>query len=113
MSEDVLTFAIAATALVLIASHIRRMLQTRARHSTLREAMTLNSPILSQLVQTDGEDATSARGDGRTAAILIALALALAIAGFVQGGERNIRDFLTLALFPGFVGAALLIRERF
>jgi hypothetical protein len=42
--------------------------------------------------------------------VLIALGAALFCYGLIQGGEENIRQLSGLALFPLFVGAALLGR---
>lgn len=51
-------------------------------------------------------------GDDRNGLVLIALGLAMAGFGLIQGHEQLIRISAGAALFPAFVGAALLYRRR-
>ena len=51
-------------------------------------------------------------GDDRNGLVLIALGLAMAGFGLIQGHEQLIRISAGAALFPGLVGAALLYRRR-
>jgi hypothetical protein len=45
--------------------------------------------------------------------VLIAIAIALALFGLIQGDQDDIRNLGGAALFPGLVGVALLIRYYF
>jgi hypothetical protein len=51
-------------------------------------------------------------GDDRIALVLIAIGLAIAGFGVIQGSEAGLRTATGAALFPLFVGAALVINRR-
>ena len=53
-----------------------------------------------------------APGDDRNGLVLLAIGLAMAGFGLIQGHEQLIRISAGAALFPAFVGAALLYRRR-
>ena len=53
-----------------------------------------------------------APGDDRNGLVLLAIGLAMAGFGLIQGHEQLIRLSAGAALFPAFVGAALLYRRR-
>lgn len=53
-----------------------------------------------------------APGDDRNGLVLLAIGLAMAGFGLVQGHEQLIRIAVGAALFPAFVGIALLTRRR-
>src|SRR3546814_1533728 len=51
-------------------------------------------------------------GDDRNGLVLLAIGLAMAGFGVIQGHEQMIRLSAGAALFPAFVGLALLLRRR-
>ena len=63
-----------------------------------------------QLLAGIEDDRPSGHNDDRMALVLIALALALFLFGALQGDPDDLRNMGGAALFPGFVGIALLVR---
>lgn len=86
---------------------IRRALEAKADGVVVPLIDKLNKPY--EPVGTPGEEA---RGDDRNALVLIAIGLAMAGFGLIQGQEQLIRVSAGAALFPAFVGIALLVRRR-
>ena len=111
MSDDVLIFAVIATATVLVMTQMVRLWRASMLHRTIRDAISRDNPSLPALI--DGiDDGQPARfNDDRTGLVLFALALALLLFGLIQGDADDIRTLGGAALFPGLVGAALLVRH--
>ena len=63
-------------------------------------------------VQTCALPISDRPGDDRNALVLLAIGLAMAGFGLIQGNEQLIRISAGAALFPAFVGIALLVRRR-
>ncbi len=102
---------VAIAAFVLIINQIGRVLRVRMHHRTLREAINKDSPAAADLVARLDEEPNQNGGDSRTGLILLALAAALFGFGLIQGDADDIRTLSGVALFPAFVGAALLGRQ--
>ena len=90
-----------------------RLLHAWMLHRTLREAIKSDAPVAAPLV--DKIDKKMERqgelpGDDRNGLVLIALGLALAGFALIQQ-DANMRMTLGAALFPLFVGLALLLRD--
>lgn len=111
MGEDVLIFATLTTGAVLIASHVGRLIRARIQHRTIREALSRDSSAVPALLAGIEEHQSGGQNDDRMAFILLALALALFLFGLIQGDPDDLRNMGGAALFPGLVGAALLIRH--
>lgn len=106
MTEAVLIAVIVMTAIVLIVRQIVRLFRARMLHHTIRDAIARDSASLPALL--DGiDEKPAASNDDRTGLVLVALGLALALLGLVQADV----DLAGAALFPGLVGAALLLRH--
>ena len=113
MSEDVL-MAIAFTAgIVMIVGHLVRLARTTAIQKTIREAIRSDSPLTADLLDRIDQAQPASTGDDRTGLILLALGAALLCYGLIQGRPEDIRELSGVALFPIFVGAALLGRDYF
>ena len=113
MSEDVL-MAIAFTAgIVMIVGHLVRLARTTAIQKTIREAIRTDSPLTADLLDRIDQAQPASTGDDRTGLILLALGAALLCYGLIQGRPEDIRELSGVALFPIFVGAALLGRDYF
>ena len=111
MSEDVL-MAIAFTAgIVMIVGHLVRLARTTAIQKTIREAIRTDSPLTADLLDRIDQAQPASTGDDRTGLILVALGAALLCYGLIQGRPEDIRELSGVALFPIFVGAALLGRD--
>ena len=96
--------------------YLLRFFQAWLLHRTLRDALSRNSAEAGDLVDRIGRgDLGGGRAepaaDDRTGLVLIALAAALAGFSLIAGDPEWVRYGLGGALFPGLVGAALLIRH--
>jgi hypothetical protein len=110
MGEDVLIFAVLTTGAVLIISHAGRLLRTMVLHKTVREAISRDNAAVPELLKGIEEPQQGAGNDDRTGLVLVALAAALFLFGLIQGDADDLRNMGGAALFPAFVGAALLVR---
>lgn len=86
---------------------IRRALEAKS-DSALAMIDKLNKPYEQFAFGRSGD----APGDDRNGLVLLAIGLAMAGFGLIQGHEQLIRVSAGAALFPAFVGIALLYRRR-
>ncbi len=113
MRFELLIPIVAIASVVLIINQIGRVMRARMHHRTLREAIARDSNVAPEFIAKLDEDPDGRGGDARTGLILIAVAAALFGFGLVQGDEEAIRNLGGVALFPAFVGAALLGRQAY
>ena len=100
---------------------LARLIHAWMMHRSIRRALEAKSDSVTPLIEklnkpyehlgAAGTPANSA-GDDRNALVLIAIGLAMAGFGLIQGHEELIRISAGAALFPAFVGIALLVRRR-
>jgi hypothetical protein len=109
--DIIVTLAFAAVTLFLIAQ-VSRVIRSVAMHKTLRQAIAKDQPLSPELIDRFDKAAEPGAIDQRIGFVLVAAALALLAAGLIQGDVEKIRNMATAAMFPFFVGAALLIRLR-
>jgi hypothetical protein len=109
MTFDVLIFAILTTGAVLIVGQVARLLRMAMLHRTIRKAIDRDSAAVPDLL-AGIEEKPAPNTDDRTGLVLIALAAAVFLFGVIQGDAEDIRNMGGIALFPAFVGAALLGR---
>ena len=93
-----------------------RLIQAWMLHRTVRDAINKDSAQAGLLIDRIGQGGLSgarseAGNDDRTGIVLIALAIALAGFSVIVGDPEWLRYGLGGALFPGLVGAALLVRH--
>jgi hypothetical protein len=98
---------------------LARLLHAWMLHRSIRRALEAKSDAVSPLIDKLNKpyehlsgQSTDAPGDDRNALVLIAIGLAMAGFGVIQGHEDLIRVAVGAALFPTFVGIALLVRRR-
>lgn len=98
---------------------LARLLHAWMLHRSIRRALEAKSDAVSPLIEKlnkpyehIGGQSPEAPGDDRNALVLIAIGLAMAGFGLIQGYEHLIRVSAGAALFPTFVGIALLVRRR-
>lgn len=92
---------------------VLRLAHATLLHLTLRKAISVDAPIARDLVEKIDqrmERQGELPGDDRNGLVLIALGLAIAGFGLIQQ-DNTLRSMLGAALFPLFVGIALLIRR--
>jgi hypothetical protein len=97
---------------------LARLLHAWMLHRSIRRALEAKSDVVGSMIDklnkpyehlgTRGD----APGDDRNGLVLLAIGLAMAGFGLIQGHEEVIRVSAGAALFPAFVGIALLLRRR-
>lgn len=81
------------------------------RHGkTLRKDIEQGHALDPELIDRFDKVAEPDAIDQRIGFVLVAAALALLAAGIIQGDVETLRNMATAAMFPLFVGSALLIR---
>lgn len=111
---ETLTIASLGLFMLLAFIYFLRLIQAWMLHRTLRDAIKQDSTHAGMLVDRIGQGDLSgpkAGTDDRTGMILIAVALAIAGFSLIANQQDWLRLGLGAALFPGLVGAALLIRH--
>lgn len=98
---------------------LSRLLHAWMIHRSIRRALDAKSDAAGAMIDklnqpyeqwaTRGGDTP---GDDRNGLVLLAIGLAMAGFGLIQGHEQMIRIATGAALFPAFVGLALLYRRR-
>lgn len=98
---------------------LARLLHAWMLHRSIRRALEGKSDAVGPLIDKLNKpyehlngQGTDAPGDDRNALVLLAIGLAMGGFGLIQGDEQLIRISAGAALFPAFVGIALLIRTR-
>jgi hypothetical protein len=110
MEADMVISIALVSGFVLFFNQVGRILRAYAMHRTVREALSRDSNLTPELLDRIEEQKSSALGDGRVGLVLLALAAALFCFGLIQGDPDDIRNLAGIAVFPLFVGAALLGR---
>ena len=95
-----------------VAAQIFRTWRTHLVQRTLREAILRGTPISPDMLAEAEKGAEPGANDLRNGMVLIALALAIAGFGLIEGGTDTIREIMGISLFPLFVGIALLRRVK-
>lgn len=98
---------------------LARLLHAWMLHRSIRRALEAKSDAVGPLIDKLNKpyehlsgQTPDAPGDDRNALVLLAIGLAMAGFGLIQGHEQLIRISAGAALFPAFVGIALLVRRR-
>jgi hypothetical protein len=111
MEADIAIAFALATATVLIVNQLGRVLRAMMLHRTIRKGIEHNSVLTPELfAKIEEQKASGGLGDDRIAVVLIALGLAILGFGLVAGDDGDLPNTIAIALFPLFVGAALLAR---
>jgi hypothetical protein len=112
MEADIAGFITIGSVVAFVAAQLLRTLRTHMAQKTLREAVKAGAAVSPELLM-DAERAPEAgANDLRSGMVLIALAFAIAGFGLIQNSQDAIRATAGIALFPLFVGIALLLRLR-
>ena len=99
---------------------LARLLHAWMLHRSIRRALEAKSDAVSPLIDKlnkpyehlGSQPGTDTPGDDRNGLVLLAIGLAMAGFGVIQGHEELMRISAGAALFPAFVGIALLVRSR-
>jgi hypothetical protein len=95
-----------------VAGQIFKTLRAFAAQKTVREAISRGTPVTPEMLVEAERSAEPGTNDMRNGMVLIALALAIVGFGLLQGSTDAIRGTAGIALFPLFVGVALLLRLK-
>lgn len=105
---------------------VSRLIHAWMMHRSIRRALDAKSDSVTPLIEklnkpyehigpwklgTTGSS-SGGNNEDRNGLVLLAIGLAMAGFGLIQGDEQMIREAAGAALFPAFVGIALLIRRR-
>lgn len=110
MTADIIISIALCLVIGFLIAQVARIIRTNALHRTLRKAIEAGQPVSAELVEQLDRAPEPGTADQRIGFVLIALSLALMAAAALNPGDDNWRQLLTIALFPLFVGAALLLR---
>ena len=115
MEADIIITIALVSGFVLLVGHIAKVLRSRMLHKTIRQALRSDGGGLTPalLDKIDDQDRAGGSEDGRYGIVLLAIGAALFCFGLIQGDPDDIRNLSGIALFPVFVGAALLGRVWF
>jgi len=99
---------------IIFISSFFSFMKAKSAHETIRELSSKGQPIAPELLRgLQDDDDRSGRGLLTGGFILIAIAVALAVFGMQIGaitGDDEVGPVLrTVAIFPGMIGAALLV----
>lgn len=112
MEADIAGFIVFGVVVTFVAAQIFRTLRTYSAQKTLREAISRGVTITPEMLVEAEKTAEPGANDLRNGMVLIALALAIAGFGLIEGGTDTIKEILGISLFPLFVGIALLLRVK-
>jgi hypothetical protein len=110
---EMLTGVSAGLFLLLGFIYALRLIQAWIMHRTLRDAMSRDSALAETMIARIAErQGTGAGNDDRTGLVLLALGIAIAAFALLLRDESWSTYCLGGAFFPGFVGAALVLRHH-
>ena len=112
MEADIAGFITIGSVVAFVAAQLLRTVRTHMTQKTLREAVKKGTPVSPEMLLEAERAPEAGANDLRNSMILIALALAMVGFGLIQGSTDAIKATSGAALFPLFVGLALLLRLR-
>jgi len=112
MEADIAGFITIGSVVAFVSAQLLRTLRMHMTQKTLREAVKTGTPVSPELLMDAERSPEAGANDLRNGMVLIALAFAIAGFGLIQGSQDAIKGTAGIALFPLFVGIALLLRLR-
>lgn len=113
MEADIAITVALALVVAFVAGQVGKTLRAYSAQKTVREAILRGTPVSPEMFAEAERSAEPGANDQRNGMVLIAIALAIAGFGIIQNSEDALRGTFGIALFPLFVGIALLLRLRF
>ena len=113
MEADIAGFVTFGLVVAFVAGQIFKTMRAHSAQRTVREAISRGVPITPEMLVEAERSSEPGANDLRNGMVLIALALAIAGFGLLQGSTDAVRGTFGIALFPLFVGVALLLRLKF
>ena len=109
-ADIIISLAIMATSMFAL-FQVARVIRTFSVQRTVREAFLRGTTLTPELLAGLDEPADRrSTGDDRIGLVLVAIALAMIGFGVLMNSQDNLRAMSGVALFPLFVGTALLGR---
>ena len=112
-SKDIIGALFVLVVAVLIINHLTRLIQSMMLHRTIRDALSRDSSLSTELLDRIGEPKSMLGGDDRIGLILVALGAAMIAFGLLQGDVEVRQNVASASVFPLFVGAVLIGRHMF
>lgn len=112
MEADIAIAVSIAVVACFLGAQLLRTIRTFAVQKTIREAVSRGTPVSPDLFADAERSTPPGANDLRIGMVLIAIALAIAGFGMLQGTTEAVRGTAGIALFPLFVGIALLLRLK-
>jgi hypothetical protein len=112
MEADIAGFITIGAVTAFVAGQVFRTIRMYMSQKTLRDAVKTGMPLSPEMISETDRTIEAGTNDLRNGMVLIALALAIAGFGLIQGSTDAIKGTAGIALFPLFVGIALLLRLR-
>lgn len=112
MEADIAGFVTMGLVVAFVAGQIFKTMRAFAAQKTVREAISRGTKITPEMLVEAERSPEPGANDLRNGMVLIALALAIAGFGVLQNSNDALRGFSGIALFPLFVGVALLLRLK-
>ena len=111
MEADIAGFITIGAVVAFVAAQLLRTLRTHMTQKTLRQAVKAGTAVSPEML-IEERAPEGGTNDLRNGMVLIALAFAIGGFGLIQGSVDAIKATAGIALFPLFVGIALLLRLR-
>ena len=112
MEADIAGFVTVGLVVAFVAGQIFKTMRALALQKTIREAVSRGVAVSPEMLTEAERSPEPGTNDLRNGMVLIALALAIAGFGLIQNSNDALRGTVGIALFPLFVGIALLLRLR-
>ena len=112
MEVDIIITVSIAFGLIFTIGQIARIIRIQTLHRTLRKAIEHGQPLTADVIEGLERAPEPGSTDRRIGFVLIAAGLAVLAAGAMGGSVDNFRQLASIALFPLFIGGALLLRLR-
>lgn len=112
MEADIAGFITVGLVVAFVAGQVFKTLRAFAAQKTVREAISRGVPVTPEMLVEAERSTEPGANDMRNGMVLIALALAIAGFGVLQNSNDAMRGTAGIALFPLFVGIALLLRLK-
>lgn len=112
MEADIAGFVTIGLVVAFVAGQIFKTMRAFAAQKTVREAISRGVPMTPEMLVDAERGVEPGSNDLRNAMVLIALSLAIVGFGLLQNSVDALRGMAGIALFPMFVGIALLLRLR-
>ena len=112
MEVDIIITIAIAVLLIFTIGQVARTIRSGATHKTLRKAIEQGQPLTPELIDRLERAPEPTAADQRIGFVLVALSLAMFATALINRGDNNWVQLSTIALFPLFVGGALLLRLR-